>query len=673
MMDRVRLRAMTLVSVLLMMSAAPLITSAQSVVSCCNSTDFKLYLMGESDDGTLTPFQEDLEGDSSDSESTFATTSFAPAIVGTWGVVWGIEGDYNESVWDFSIPYEVEDAVGVTLNSTLKVKIGGSFYQGEAGFGEVNPLTGSGLMQVSVEIGSGVVNDGNLVQLELSVSGVFVSQPGEEAGIRFLWGSQTHDAHISMRFPLVDVEMKDASVLGNLVYFPIVLKSGFNDRMWSGSTGGISVQGSQISQMPIATGVDGGVEVTFFWEVPDDFQSGTVNVDFQLTPQDGLQITQSKSHEIVIGNDDGEIGGWYPANEPLRTGGSTIDLEINAEWDGYEVQREAIIQFDGSMSQWMRWGLDNIGNQSLGSNSWWNELDSYANDIPSADRNNGRVDDSELLALQGHLYSASNLRKFMSNGLFLEVESILGVDPIKLGPTEITIDMGPTRAFSADSITIVIDTSYTYDSSEGARQILVETFVRPSQDDYWTEIALSAELKATLFEDLGAVASQEIQYKHRRWVVLEVITVEESELDPDLDFRIEYQPSGFILYGVLIGAAMSVLFLSIGIGFAMTLTKRRTSLPSLVTVITLGCLALVIYALGMPMPIVFGVSLSSVFLVFPVALVSPKDETVQKMTNKPRGPSIQCPVCSTKVAVESDVRPLRMECPSCENMLRVEE
>jgi len=92
-----------------------------------------------------------------------------------------------------------------------------------------------------------------------------------------------------------------------------------------------------------------------------------------------------------------------------------------------------------------------------------------------------------------------------------------------------------------------------------------------------------------------------------------------------------------------------------------------------VTVITLGCLALVIYALGMPMPIVFGVSLSSVFLVFPVALVSPKDETVQKMTNKPRGPSIQCPVCSTKVAVESDVRPLRMECPSCENMLRIDE
>ena len=322
----------------------------------------------------------------------------------------------------------------------------------------------------------------------------------------------------------------------------------------------------------------------------------------------------------------------------------------------------------------MRWGLDNIGNQSLGSNSWWRNLNSYSDSVPSNDRHNGRVDDSELLALQGHLTgSASNLRSFMSNGLYLEVEAILGVNPIELGPSEITVDMGATRAFSADAITITIDTSYNYDSSEGTRQILVETFVRTSQDEYWTDVGLTAELKSTLFEDLGAVASDEIQYKHRRWVVLEAITIEEEDLDPDLDFRVEYQPSGFILYGVLIGAAMSVLFLSIGIGFAMSLTKRRTSVPALVTVVTLGCLSLVIYVLGMPMPIVFGVSLASVFLVFPVALVSPKDETVQKMAKQIRGPSITCPVCSTKVTVESDVRPLRMECPSCENMLRIEE
>ena len=663
--------ALALVALLLAMSMSPYAVSGQEDVTCCNSTDFNLYLMGEAGDGTLTPFDEDLESDESDSQSTLATPSFSETNIGTWGVVWGTEGDYQNSTWEFSIPYEVEGAVGVTINSTLEIRIGGSFYDGDGG---VDPyLTGSGMLQVSVEVGSGHVNDGDLLELTLTVRSLLFAQPGDDAGIRFLWGSGANDAHISVRFPLVDIEMKEASVLGRLVYFPIVLKSGFDDRMWTGSTGGISVQSAEVSQMPIATGVEGGVEVTFVWEVPDNSEGGNIRVDFQLKPQGGLQIDTTRTHDIVIGEDTGGTG-WYPANEPLRTGGSSLDLEIEAKWDGYVVEREVMIKFDGSMSQWMRWGLDNIGNQSLSSNSWWRNLNSYADSVPSADKHNGRVDDSELLALQGHLTgSATNLRSFMANGLSLEIEAILGVNPIELGPTEITIDMGGTRAFSADAVTIFIDTSYSYDSEEAERQVLVETFVRSSTDDYWTGIELTAELRSTLLEDLGAVAADDIEYKHRRWIILEVLTVEEPELDPGLDFRVEFQPSGFALYSVLYGAMMSVLFLSVGIGFSMALTKRRSSIPAVVTVVALGCLALVIYVLGMPMPIVFGVSISSIMLVFPVALVSPKTETIQRIGRRSTGPHIDCPACSTRVPIESDVRPLRVECPSCKSMLRVEE
>ena len=663
--------ALALVALLLAMSMSPYAVSGQEDVTCCNSTDFNLYLMGEAGDGTLTPFDEDLESDESDSQSTLATPSFSETNIGTWGVVWGTEGDYQNSTWEFSIPYEVESAVGVTINSTLEIRIGGSFYDGDGG---IDPyLTGSGMLQISVEVGSGHVNDGDLLELTLTVRSLLFAQPGDDAGIRFLWGSEANDARISVRFPLVDIEMKEASVLGRLVYFPIVLKSGFDDRMWTGSSGGISVQNAEVSQMPIATGVEGGVEVTFVWEVPDNSEGGNIRVDFQLKPQGGLQIDTTRTHDIVIGEDTGGTG-WYPANEPLRTGGSSLDLEIEAKWDGYVVDREVMIKFDGSMSQWMRWGLDNIGNQSLSSNSWWRNLNSYADSVPSADKHNGRVDDSELLALQGHLTgSATNLRSFMANGLSLEIEAILGVNPIELGPTEITIDMGGTRAFSADAVTIFIDTSYSYDSMEAERQVLVETFVRSSTDDYWTGIELTAELRSTLLEDLGAVAADDIEYKHRRWIILEVLTVEEPELDPELDFRVEFQPSGFALYSVLYGAMMSVLFLSVGIGFSMALTKRRSSVPAVVTVVALGCLALVIYVLGMPMPIVFGVSISSIMLVFPVALVSPKTETIQRIGRRSTGPHIDCPACSTRVPIESDVRPLRIECPSCKSMLRVEE
>lgn len=663
--------ALALVALMLAMSMSPMTVVAQDEVTCCNSTDFNLYLMGEADVGTLSPFEGDLEEDVDDSESTLVTPSILGEInIGTWDVVWGIEGSYPNASWDFWIPYDVEGAVGVTINSTLEVKIGGSFYEGTSG---IDPyLTGSGELQITVEVDQGEVRDGDLIELTLTVRSLMFAQPGDEAGIRFFWGSEEHDAHVSMRFPLVDIEMKDASVLGRLVYFPIVLTSGFDDRMWSGSTGGIAVQNADVSQMPIATGLDNGVEVTFVWEVPETSEGGNVRVDFHLIPQSGLRIDTSRTHEITIGEDTGNTGGWYPANEPLRTGGSSLDLDIEAKWDGYKIDREVIISFDGAMSQWMRWGLDNIGNQSLSSNSWWRNLNSYSDSVPSADKHNGRVDDSELLALQGHLTgSASNMRSFLSNGLSLEVEAIVGVNPIDLGPTEIIIDMGGTRAFSADAITIVIDTSYSTESGE--RQVLVETFVRSSLEEYWTEVDLDAEIRATMLEDLGAVSADEIEYSHRRWLIVEVITIDQPELDPELDFRLEFQPSGNTMFSSLFGAMFCVLILSVSLGLGMSLTKKRASVPALVTVVALGGLALVIYVLGLPMPIVLGVVLSSVLLVFPVALVSPKQETMQLISKRKGGPHIDCPACGTSVPVESDVRPLRLECPNCKSMLRVEE
>ncbi|GIT41360.1 MAG: hypothetical protein Ct9H300mP10_03700 [Methanobacteriota archaeon] len=46
--------ALALVTLLLAMSMSPFAVVAQDDVTCCNSTDFDLYLMGEADDGTLT-------------------------------------------------------------------------------------------------------------------------------------------------------------------------------------------------------------------------------------------------------------------------------------------------------------------------------------------------------------------------------------------------------------------------------------------------------------------------------------------------------------------------------------------------------------------------------------------------------------------------------------------
>ena len=114
----------------------------------------------------------------------------------------------------------------------------------------------------------------------------------------------------------------------------------------------------------------------------------------------------------------------------------------------------------------------NIGNNSLSSNSWWRNLRTYSDSVTNSEYNNGQVDDSEIAALNSHLVgSASDMRSFLANGLYLDAESILGINPVNLGPTEITIDLGHTRAFSAESVTIRIDTSHNV--NPGERQHLI--------------------------------------------------------------------------------------------------------------------------------------------------------------------------------------------------------
>ena len=133
-------------------------------------------------------------------------------------------------------------------------------------------------MQIPVGVEAGEVNDGDLVEITLNVQLLGFNQPGDNAVVNFLWGSEDKKSSISVRMPLVGVQMRDASVSGTLVYFPILLSSGFDDRMWSASMGGISVQNSEVSEKPVATLVENGVEVTFVWNIPEGTEGGTYRV-----------------------------------------------------------------------------------------------------------------------------------------------------------------------------------------------------------------------------------------------------------------------------------------------------------------------------------------------------------------------------------------------------------
>ncbi len=663
---RNRATSLSLSILITMIIFTPIFVQSQVPVECCNQESFNLYLIDEPDEGVLTPFHSELE---EEPQEVKVTSSIGGEVkIATWDVVWRTEGEYMAETWSFSIPYRLDGAAGFTLNATLEVKIGGDTYEGSLDTPDIL-LTGEGLLELPISIPQGEISEGDLFEVTLNVQNLVFTSPGEDTGVFFLWGSEDYDAKIMVKLPLLEIIIKDASVTGNLAYLPVMIKSGFDIDMWSKSEGGAKIQNIDISESPIAILRENGVEVTFVWEIPDN-SDGILKFDFELRPQPGLIIDANKTHEIVVGEDSGP-GDWYPENEPLRDGGSDIEIDIDSKFKGNGINKQISIEFDGAMSQWIRWGLDNIGNNTLDSNSWWKNLNSYSDSVKSSEKHNGKVDDSEILALKSHLTgSRSDLKSFFANGLYLDIESIIGIDPVDLGPTEININMGKTRAFSSEEMIITIETTYTV--QDDVTQLLIENFIRPSMEKIWNEISLNVIMKTNMLTGLGVITTDEIDYNLRRWVIMEAINIEETNMDSDLEFRIEFTPPSSIFFSPLVSAMMSVLALSIALMVGMALTKRRARVPTMITVLVLGLLAFTIYWMGLPMEIVLGIVSTSVLLVFPISLVSPTSNTMEKIGKKIGGPHVKCPSCGSSNLVQSTVRPLRIPCLKCNSILRIE-
>ena len=645
---------------------SPIHTVADDTTSCCESTNFDLFLLGEPDNGGLTPFDSELD----EEESVEVTSSiFGEVEIGTWSIEWGESGQYAAGQWTFSIPYEVVQASGLAANATVVIKIGGNTYESSSDLPAVM-LDGTGELQVPIEVQQGEFSKNDNIQVTFSVRNLVFSNPTSDSGINFFWGSEENDASISMSFPLVGVEIREASVRGNLVFFPVRLTSGFGDRFWTSSSGSLLVQNVEISESPIVNYNDDWVDVTFVWD-PGSSGGGSVRTDFQITPQQTLTIDADKLHEITLGQNTGD-NSWYPEEEPPRTGGSSLEVIIDCDYDGNSMNKDTAIRFDGAMSQWMRWGLDNIGNKSLGSNSWWRNLNTYSDTVASTEKQNGRVDNSEQQALENHLRgSKSDLKSFLTNGLMVNPNSVFGTDPVDFGPMEVTIDFGASRAFNSDSISIRISSSYYVD--DNSRQTFIEDFVRPGGYEFWERVDLSFKVSTGLLSGFGGVSSdnEEVEYKHRRWIVTEILTLEETDIQSNSDFRVEFVASNSLLFSPLISAVISVFGLVVAVGIGMALTRNRTRLPSMIMVGVLGVLSLAIYWYGLPMPIVLGVVASSVLLVFPAAIISPKKESdgANQITGRGR---VKCPSCGKRNRVDSDIRPLRIECKGCNSTLRIE-
>ena len=91
-----------------------------------------------------------------------------------------------------------------------------------------------------------------------------------------------------------------------------------------------------------------------------------------------------------FGSGGGGSGSIFPDNEPLRSGGSQLSVKIDARVEsGDRIRRTTQIEFEGPMATWMRWGLDNIGNETLDSRSQWRDIQGSSSTESSRNNDEG--------------------------------------------------------------------------------------------------------------------------------------------------------------------------------------------------------------------------------------------------------------------------------------------
>ncbi len=683
--------------VLLLMLAAgllpltPLSGSADAQVTCCEAHTYDFVLIGEGDGGKLSPFAADLgqEQEAWVNQSTPQRTEIAK-----WVVSGMVAGDYPEKDWRFELSYEVENAAGMQVNATVEVRIGDRTY--EAGTW-TNPTysPGTGTIEIDVPVDAGRIHSiGDVVIVTFSVETLIFNAPGDDAGVRFVWGTEENRGFISVELPLLEMDWQPPMIQGHVVHFPVVLRSGFGQQMWDKTLVEFRVDGVAVSTV-IATTHPDGVQAILTWQAPASAEDGvyTVNLSLRIDPAQTIPFDGGIQMALTFGDNGGAVIGMFPPAEPLRSGGSDLSVNINAEVDsGDRLRRMVSIEFSGPMAQWVRWGLDNIGNDSLDSISIWRDVSPTSS--TEAVRNNQQIDDVEIQALVSHLSGrASSLQDFLFDGLMLEPERLLGIRPVEAAASpSVRINLHGERGFSSTRVTITIDLLENIRINE--KMVLFDTFVRvqPSATPFWTVVVIEAHLRTSAMVGCAAVDGMGVDYTHNRVLVTERIDVARQTLTSDGelgDFSVVFV-FGSVVHSPLLSFIESLALLGVVMLFAWLITrgKSRTgiwlSLPALLAV------WLVSYILALPLPFLLGAVGAAGLLLLVIAFVTPRTLDEESLLDAldafatiipgrggrkrrlPVIPVVICPACSMRNPVASEERPYRMPCGGCGARLRID-
>ena len=651
-------------------------SEAQSAVVCCDDAhDVELYLVGGST-GELTPFSQLLTDEANNAVIANSITSQETVGVWSFGRVW--PGSIPDSTWNLVINYRVSDAGGAQINATATVKIGSQVFSDSTDLDSSVLAQGEGQIQFAIPVEAMSVSASSEIELELSARSVVFSVPGGDAKLEFLWGSEEFSSSISAEIPLMELSIDEPQVEGGDVYLSAVIDSPFGlDALAYSDSIEMFVDGLKVDGDPIETKRGDSIVVTWTWT---DADSGTNNVQvsvrLNLQP-DGPLIQGSTQFTIQVTDTGGGTGTFYPEEEPLRTSGSGSPLAIEqlidlSSDDGQlKMAKTTILEIDGEMAFWMRWGMDHIGDTDLSQNSVLFSWDKGG--VTDENRESKNIENVEKEQFEREM--KTRYRNYMSaiNGMQLQSNELIG-DSGDFDTISVSVDlMGETRVVN-HPLSITFSTLQTLQS--GQQIELLRSFTTTQTTPIWQDYSITVEAKSSVLTSFGnseMLESDYLSFSHSRFPWGEVITIEASSTSLDEDFTIIVQPNDNLLFAPMPLTIITLVIVLFGMFSSLSMTKnkhRRFLNLEFILVPIIG----LIYLFSYPPLFVFGASGVASMLWVVTGLISPRKQKSNKQAQpeiQVDVPTVACPSCDTNIPVLSDERPLRIACGGCGKTIKI--
>ena len=568
-----------LLCAILLLSCIPISeVGADSVEVCCDSGPVELFLTGPASSGGMTPFESELGTDSQ--EVTISDSIPQEREIATWSINPAWTGSYPSSTWEFSIDYEVANAGGVQINASVTVEIGGSEYQGVTDQSNSFLPSGSGTFSLDINVDSGSIPASTDVSVTLTAQTVVFSVPGADAGLTFSWGGEDDESSIKADLPVVDLLIDEPVTEGMDVYVSMVVASPFGQlAAVQANSLDISVNGGVLSGDTIETSSGDYVRLTWTWRATTSGEQ-TITIGASIQIQSGTPLLSGSAEFSIDPFDDGSNSGgvFYPTEEPLRTDGAgsplavRIDMELDKDGEYLTMVKEFELTIDDEISYWMRWGMDNIGNDDPALSQ---PLRIFSPGMVSdEDRRNRIIDSVEINEFENQMVNLGIT--YMNDGMALELEELIGTDVQNLEQISFELDFHGEKRVTPHPLTLKISTIEVVEQNTVIDILRDFIIVQPAP--IWANIDISVNIETGMMASLtGATIKGEdsIDVTHRRTPFGETVSIKAENLEPSSTFTLSGMPTANPLNAPLSLSIITLVIIGGGFFSALRITKNK--------------------------------------------------------------------------------------------------